>query len=105
VRSVGLSVGWRHDFYQGLNASARVFHFLQLYDEDDRARTRGYQLFLQTRLGWRWAPGTSGFWLEPSIAFNWWPIETGRPASFAALDEAWPSYFLLEPWLNFGWSW
>lgn len=105
VRSVGVGVGWRHRFYRGFNASVRSFHFLQLYHEDDRARTTGYQLFLQARVGWRWTPRASGFWLEPSVGFNWWPIEVGRPASFRAMDERWPSYFLFEPWLNAGWSW
>jgi hypothetical protein len=105
VRSVGLGLGWRHNLYRGLNASVRSFHFLQLYYEDDRPLKTGYQLFLQTRLGWRLAPGASGFWIEPSVAFNWWPVEVGRPASFTARDNQWPSYFLFEPWLNVGWSW
>jgi hypothetical protein len=105
VRSIGLAFGWRHTLYRGLNASVRGFHFLQLYSEDDRPRKTGYQLFLQTRLGWRWPASAPGFWIEPSIAFNWWPVEVGRPASFRAKDSRWPSYFLFEPWLNVGWHW
>jgi hypothetical protein len=105
VRSMGLALGWRHNLYRGLNASVRSFHFLQLYNEDDRPRKTGYQLFLQTRLGWRWAARAPGFWIEPSVAFNWWPVEVGRPASFRAKDSRWPSYFLFEPWLNAGWRW
>ena len=105
VRSVGLGIGWRRSLYRGLNASIRSFHFVQLYSEDERPRKTGYQLFLQTRLGWRWDTGAGGLWVEPSLAFNWWPIETGRPASFTARDERWASYFLFEPWLNIGWRW
>ena len=90
---------------RGLNASAHAYHFLQLYNEHDLPARTGYQLFLQGRLGWRWTPGAVGFWVEPSVAFNWWPIEVGRPDSFRAKDARWPSYFLFEPWLNFGWSW
>jgi len=105
VRSVGLALGWRRNLYRGLNASVRAFHFLQMYSEDDHPRTTGYQLFLQTRVGWRWGPRPAGFWIEPAIAFNWWPVEVGRPASFRARDSRWPSYFLLEPWLNVGWCW
>lgn len=103
VRSIGLAFGWRHNIWRGLNASVRSFHFLQLYNEDDQPQKTGYQLFFQTRLGWRVFRG--GFWIEPSIAFNWWPVEVGRPASFQARDSRWPSYFLLEPWLNLGWRW
>jgi hypothetical protein len=105
VRSIGLGVGWRYDFYRGLNASIRSFHFLQVYSEDERPRKTGYQLFLQTRFGWRWRASAPGFWIEPSLAFNWWPIEVDRPASFRAKDDRWPSYFLFEPWLNAGWQW
>src|SRR5688572_10322655 len=47
VRSVGVGVGWRRRLYRGLNGSVRSFHLLQLYYEDDRPRTTGYQLFLQ----------------------------------------------------------
>lgn len=105
VRSIGLGLGWRYDLYRGLNASVRSFHFLQVYSEDDQPRTTGYQLFLQARIGWRLSARAPGIWIEPSIAFNWWPIETGRPASFRARDARWPSYFLFEPWLNVGWHW
>jgi hypothetical protein len=105
VRSIGLGVGWRRDLYRGLNASVRAIHMLQRYHEDDRRTTSGYQLFVQARLGWRWATRAPGFWIEPAIGFNWWGIEAGRPASFEAMDERWPSYFVFEPWLNAGWRW
>lgn len=105
VRSLGLGLGWRHRLYEGFNVNAGAFHMLQIYSEDSRPRRTGYQLFLQARIGWRWPTASTGFWVEPSLAFNWWPIEVGRPASFRAKDERWPSYFLVEPWLNLGWRW
>jgi hypothetical protein len=105
VRSVGVGLGWRRTLYRGLNASVRSFHFLQRYHEDNRPPATGYQLFLQVRFGWRWPARAPGFWIEPSVGFNWWPVEVGRPESFRAKDSNWPSYFLFEPWLNAGWSW
>lgn len=105
VRSIGLGLGWRRYLYRGLNTSGRALSLLQLYREDNRPQTTGYQLFLQMRIGWRWAARAPGVWIEPAIACNWWPIEVGRPASFEARDDRWPSYFLLEPWLNVGWRW
>ncbi len=105
VRSVGVGLGWHHDLYRGLNASVHSFHLLQRYHEDDQSHSTGYQLLLETRLGWRWSPRASGFWIEPSLGFNWWPVEVGRPASFVAADDRWPSYFLFDPWLNLGWQW
>lgn len=104
VRSVGAGLGWRHELYRGLNVSARALHLVQFYAERSRPTKTGYQLFLQARIGWRW-PARPGLWIEPALAFNAWPIEIGRPASFVAQDDRWPSYFLFEPWLNLGWSW
>src|SRR5688572_1127365 len=78
VRSVGVGLGWRYNFYRGLNASIRAINFLQLYYEEDRPPVTGYQLFLQARFGWRWTPTRYGFWIEPAVGFNWWPVEIGR---------------------------
>ncbi|MBI3204182.1 MAG: hypothetical protein HYZ29_21780 [Myxococcales bacterium] len=105
VRSVGAGVGWRQRLYRGLTASAWAFQLLQLYSEDHQPVRAGYQLFLQARVGWRFHVGEPGFWFEPAVAFNAWPIEVGRPDLFREKDERWPSYFLFEPWLNLGWSW
>lgn len=105
VRSVGLGLGWRRRIYRGLNASARAIHFVQNYEEHGHPTETGYQLFLQARFGWRWTPLGRGPWVEPAVAFNWWPIERGRPQAFRERDARWPSYFLFEPWLNVGWSW
>ena len=42
--------------------------------------------------------------LEPSVAFNFFPVSTNVPAAFEVQDERWPSYFLVEPGLNIGFS-
>lgn len=105
VRSVGAGAGWRQRVAGGLAVSAWAFHLLQLYTQDHRATRTGYQLFLQARAGWRWQLADPGPWLEPALAFNAWPVELGRPRAFRERDDRWPSYFLLEPWLNAGWSW
>ena len=105
VRSIGGGLGWRQDFLQRWNASARAYQFHQTYSEDESPDRHGYQLLLLARAGWRWGQERTGLWIEPSITANWWPIEIGRPASFKAADDRWPTYMLFEPWLNFGWSW
>lgn len=72
-----------------------------------RAKDAAADLELRFRdgAGWRFQSFDAGFWIEPALAFNAWPIETGRPDSFREKDERWPSYYLVEPWLNVGWSW
>ena len=104
VRSIGVGVGWRYYLYRGLNVSARGYNFMQIYSEKNKEREYGYQLFLQTRLGWRLST-SFGLWVEPALAANWWPIEVGRPKSFKEKDDRWPNYFLPELWLNVGWQW
>ena len=42
--------------------------------------------------------------LEPSVAFNFWPVSTNVPAAFEEQDDRWPSYFLFEPGLNVGFT-
>jgi hypothetical protein len=44
------------------------------------------------------------FFIEPSLAVTHWTIKTNVPAEFAALDQKWPNYFLLEPGLHFGYK-
>jgi len=54
------------------------------------------------RLGYHFEFFKNRVYLEPSVAFNYWPIDTNFPASFSAIENKWPDYFLLEPGLNFG---
>ena len=50
--------------------------------------------------------GTSAFMLHNfglnSFAFNYWPVYTNLPASFAERENKWHNYFFHEPGFNFG---
>jgi hypothetical protein len=59
------------------------------------------QLYITARVGYHVGLGDRVF-LEPSLAFNFWPVSTNVPASFEVQDERWNSYFLAEPGLNIG---
>ena len=48
--------------------------------------------------------GKEELFIEPSVAFTHWPINTNMPESFAKLEERWPNYFLFEPGLHIGYN-
>ncbi len=54
------------------------------------------------RLGYHLELFKKRFYVEPFVAFNYWPINTNLPESFAKMENKWPDYFLFEPGLNFG---
>lgn len=44
------------------------------------------------------------FFFEPSIGLTHWPVRTGVPESFKAVESKWPNYFGWEPGLHFGFN-
>ncbi len=46
--------------------------------------------------------GYQRWFLEPSVAFNYWPVNTNFPTSFDEIESGSPDYFLFEPGLHFG---
>lgn len=103
IRAIGIGGGYQRFLSGGFYAAAIAIPFLQIYmDPDGDTIQKGFQLYLQFRLGWRLELPSSRFYFEPLVSFNWWPINSNVPASFAAKDKKWPNYFLFEPGLNFG---
>lgn len=103
VRAHGLGVAyqrllWR-DFYSGVHvASMRQRYF----DESDVGIQNGFQLFLVLRFGYHVRLLHDRLFLEPSVAFTHWPVNTNAPPAFAEKDRKWPSYFLFEPGFHVG---
>lgn len=101
VRGYGVGVGYRRFLVGGLFAAFTATPFLQVYSEPNKTST-GFQLFLVLRAGYQLRLFDERVFVEPSIAFNAWLVQTNVPASFQALDRRWPSWFLFEPGLNAG---
>ncbi len=103
VRSIGLALAyqrflWR-DFYTAVHAAS----FLQTYRNEKKEKIQdGYQLFCTFRLGYHLKLFKNKFFLEPSIAATYWPVNTNMPASFEVKEKKWNNYFLVEPGLHFG---
>lgn len=64
----------------------------------------GFQLFNTVRVGYQFRFFKNRFFLEPSIACTFWPINTNLPQSFREQEDQFPSYFLGEPGLHFGFN-
>ncbi len=102
VREYGLGLAYQRKKWKGIYASAEAVPlWRQFYDEQDQKIGDGFQLFLTLRFGY-YLEFWDRLFIEPSVAFNYWPIATGGPSGFAARDEKWPSYFLFEPGLHLG---
>lgn len=103
IRAWGLGVIYQRFLWKKSFVGAHAHTFLQnFYDEQNEKIQSGFQLYLQFRLGYRFTFLKDRLFLEPSLSFNTWPINTNFPEEFQQLEENWPSYFLFEPHFNVG---
>lgn len=103
VRDWGLGVAWQHIWWKGLYTTAHITPFVHSHHDahGDRLQT-GFMLWLSGRVGYHIDFANDRLFIEPSVAFNAWPVQTRQPADFAAEDARWPRYFLLEPGFHVG---
>jgi hypothetical protein len=106
VRGYGVGLAyqrflWR-DWYSAIHAAPL---FQKYVNGQNRPIQSGFQLFLTLRLGYHVRLFSDRFFLEPSVAFTHWPINTNVPEAFRARDSRWPTYFLFEPGLHLGIKW
>lgn len=102
IRAYGIGAGYQRFLWKNLYSTAQATPFLQqFFDEKNNKIQNGLQLYLQFRLGYRFEFFKRRWFLEPSVAFNYWPINTNFPTSFKEIEEGAPNYSF-EPGLNFG---
>ncbi len=105
IRAYGIGVGYQRLLPRKLYFTVQALPFLQtFFDAEDVRIQNGFQLFLQLRLGGHFEFFAKRWFLEPSVAFNYWPINTNFPASFREIERGKQNYFLGEPGLHFGWK-
>ncbi len=103
VRAYGIGFVYQHFWWKGAYTSIDAGNMLQKYmDEDNKHMQNGYQLFMTYRLGYHFQFFENRFFIEPSVAFTHWPINTNVPESFAKIESKWSNYLLFEPGLHFG---
>jgi len=103
VRAYGVGVIYQRFIWHRLYSSIHANAFMQDFYDAEKAKIQtGFQLYTQARLGYSLQLFKKRFFLEPSIGFNYWPVNTNFPSSFSEKENIWPNYFLFEPHLNFG---
>jgi len=103
VSAYGVGVGYQRFLWKSFYSTVHATPFYQRFVTSETKKIQeGFQLFLQLRFGYRMEFFNNQFYVEPSVAFNYWPINTNLPASFAKVENKWPNYFLFEPGFNFG---
>jgi hypothetical protein len=103
VRAYGIGAGYKRFLWKNLYSKIQAIPFLQqFFDAEDKIIQNGFQLYLQLRLGYRFEFFKQRWFVEPSVAFNYWPVNTNFPASFKEIERGKPDYFLFEPGLHFG---
>ena len=103
VVAYGVGVGYQRFHWKKLYTTVQATPFLLQYiDTEDEKIRKGFQLYLQLRVGYRFEFFNKRVFLEPSLVCNYWPVNTNVPPAFAEVDKGTPNYFLFEPGLNFG---
>jgi hypothetical protein len=102
VRAFGIGLGYQRFMWKNLFTTVEPAFFLQqFYGTDNKKIQKGFQLYLQFILGYRFEFFKKRLFIEPGYAIKYWPVNTNFPASFAALENGAPKY-KCEPSLNFG---
>ena len=102
VRAFGAGLGYQRFLWKNFYTTAEPTFFLQqFYDADNKKIQKGFQLYLQFIVGYRFEFFKKRIFLEPAYALKYWPVNTNFPASFAAIEKGAPKY-KFEPSLNFG---
>lgn len=103
IRDFGLGIAYQRFLWKGLYAGTHALPLLHKYVESATDTEQfGFMLFLTFRLGYHLEFFRNRFFIQPSVAGNWWPITTHSPKAFSAVEARWPDYFLFEPGLHLG---
>lgn len=102
VKSYGIGLGYQRFLWKNLFTTLEPSFILQQYYElDDTKIQKGFQLYLQFILGYRFEFFKKRVFVEPGLALKYWPVNTNVPASFAAIENG-TQKFKFEPAANFG---
>jgi len=103
VKVFGAGLAYKRFLWKDIYAQIHATAFHQNYlDESDNKIQSGFQLFNTLRLGYQFQLFKNRFFIEPSVAGTFWPINTNLPDTFQVEEDKYPNYFLVEPGLHFG---
>ena len=103
VKAYGIGLSYKRFLWKGgyiqVHTTALKQHYL---DTSDKKIQSGFQLFNTLRFGYHINVFKKRIFIEPSIAFTSWPINTNLPNAFQMEEDRWNKFFLFEPGLHFG---
>ena len=103
VKAYGIGLAYKRFVWKGAYSAIHSTALHQNYlDVSDKKIQSGFQLFNTLRFGYHFKLFKNRMFIEPSLAFTYWPINTNLPDSFQIEESKWPNYFLFEPGLHFG---
>jgi len=103
VKAYGVGLAYKRFLWKKMYAAIHSTAFYQNYIDKNKQKIQsGFQLFNTLRFGYQFQIFKNRFFIEPSVAFTYWPINTNLPDSFQIEEDKWPNYFLFEPGLHFG---
>ncbi len=102
VTAFGIGLGYQRFLWKKSFATVVATPFVQqFYDSDDNKIQKGFQLYLQFIVGYRFEFFKKRLYIEPAYALKYWPVNTNFPDSFEEIESGAPNY-KFEPSLNFG---
>jgi hypothetical protein len=102
VRAFGVGVGYQLFHWKGLFTTIQATPFIkQYYDKSNDKIQKGFQLYMQLIVGYRFEIFKKRWYIEPAYALKYWPVDTNFPSDFAIIEKGAPKY-IFEPSLNFG---
>ncbi len=105
IRDFGLGLAYQRFLWRGAYVAFHAIPFVQQYiDEEGKVIQTGFQLFTTLRFGYHFSFFEGAIFIEPSVAFTAWPVNTNAPASFQEQENKWASYFLFEPGFHVGFN-
>lgn len=105
VRAFGAGIAYKRFLWKSMYTQIHSTAFKQNYlDESGDKIQRGFQLFNTVRLGYQFRFFKNQFFLEPSVAITFWPVNTNLPDAFQVEEDKWNNYFIGEPGLHFGFN-
>lgn len=104
ARILAPTVGYQRFWWKGAYTSVQALNAFEKYMDADKKKTgNGYTLYLDLYLGYQFTFFKKRFFFEPAIGCSFWPVRTGVPESFKAVEKKWSNYFI-QPGLDFGYN-
>lgn len=103
VKAYGVGLAYKRFLWKDLYSAFHLTMLHQDYLDTNRKKIQsGLQVFTTTRVGYQFNFSNNTYFIEPSLAVTYWPVNTNLPEPFQVEENKWDNYFLFEPGLHFG---